>query len=186
MHQLPPSLDARIEALERGEEYHPDHDLLPQTYLGRGRGALFALSVAGLALFFAPWVVMTKPEEFTFSGFDLARWNVGWLWGGAVGWFVMIPLVLTRRTRRKMRGARVIGVTLSCLTLIETVVLRLFPPAGHRYLPVEIGFAWGLYASALVSAMGIFFAARWGGSQGDPATKLFIEGSKHPADLEHQ
>src|SRR5688572_31075404 len=57
---------------------------------------------------FRSWVVLRIPEELTLSGFDLARGRAGWLWGGAVAWFILLPLVWTRRSIAKMRGVRII------------------------------------------------------------------------------
>jgi len=141
--------------------------MLPLGYLGRGRGALLALSLLGLACFFAPWVVMMKPETAVWSGFDLARGRVGWLWGGAVGWFVMVPLVASRRTIRSMRGVRVVTALFASLTLAEVSMLVLLPPASSRHAVVDFAWGWGLWASGLVSLLGIFFGARFGGRLDD-------------------
>jgi hypothetical protein len=167
MEDLPPSLDALAEHLERGEVTPPEHRRLALTYWGRGRGPLLLLALLGLACFFAPWVVLERPEAVTLSGFDLARGRAGWLWGGAVGWFVMIPLVASRRTIADMRGVRVITALFSSLTLAEAAMLILLPPSGSRHVGVDLSWGWGLYAGALVSALGVFFGARFGGRLDD-------------------
>jgi hypothetical protein len=163
MDALPPSLDALMEAIERGEVTPPEHRTLPWWYPGRGRGVLLAVALLGLLAFFAPWVVMAQPEIAAYSGFELARGRAGWLWGGAVGWFVMIPLVVTRRTIARMRGVRIITATFAAMTLAEVLMLLSLPPRGSQHVSVEFSWGWGLYASGIASLLGIFFGARFGG-----------------------
>lgn len=167
MEELPPSLEAMAEDALGGEVVPPAERTLPATYFGRGRGALLALSLLGLALFFAPWVEMSRPEIVTYSGFDLARGRAGWLWGGAVGWFIMIPLVWTRRSVARLRGVRVICCLFAAMTLVEAVMMLALPPRGSPRLSVEFGWAWGIYASGLTSLFAVFVAARLGGSISD-------------------
>jgi hypothetical protein len=76
---------------------------------------------------------------------------------------VLIPLVWSRRTIRSMFGARPISAMLSGLTLVEVGMLLALPPRGGR-LPVELHWAWGLYASGLVSLAAIVSAVRFGGT----------------------
>jgi hypothetical protein len=121
------------------------------------------LSALGLALFFAPWVRLELPEVAVRSGFELARGRAGWLWGGATGWLVLVPLVWTRRTIYKLRGIRPIAVAFSAMTLGEIALMVAMPPRG-RYVPVEIHWAYGLYASALVSLAATVTAVLLGGS----------------------
>ncbi len=167
LDKLPPSAEAIAEEIAEGEYVPPEDRTMPWTYAGRGRAALVLLAVAGLAVFFAPWVDMSKPNDILISGFDLARGRAGWLWGGAVAWFVMIPLVLTRRTIMKMRGVRIITVLFAAMTLGEVIMLWSLPPQGHRLVPVDFTWGWGLYASFLVSALGVYFGARFGGKLDD-------------------
>ena len=163
MSQLPPSLDALEDDAEQGKITLPEDQLLPTAYLGRGRGALLALSVLGLASFFLPWVELTMPETVTYSAFDLARGRAGWLWGGATAWLVMIPLVLTRRTIARMRGVRIVTVMFASMTLIEALMLYLLPPR-RGMTPLELHFRYGLFLSAGLSLVGVLVAARFGGS----------------------
>src|SRR6185369_2545645 len=58
--KLPPSYDAQIEYPE--EPTPPHMETLPWTFAGRGRALLFALSIAGLVGFFAPWIHESAPE----------------------------------------------------------------------------------------------------------------------------
>ena len=163
MEELPPSLDAAAE----GDVTPPELRRLPVWYAGRGRGPLLALAVLGIVLFFCPWVEMAKPEDTVLSGFDLARGRAGWLWGGAVAWFVMIPLVFSRRRIADMRGVRIICVAFAAMTLVEVGMLIALPPRPHPRLPLEFFFGWGLYGSGLVSLLAIFFGARFGGRLDD-------------------
>jgi hypothetical protein len=124
---------------------------------------LLGCAAVGLLLFFSPWVSLEMPEDVVRSGYDLARGRAGWLWGGATGWLVLVPLAWSRRTIRSMLGARPISAMLAAMTLFEVGMLLALPPRGGR-LPVELHWAWGLYASALVSLVGTVVALRFGGS----------------------
>src|SRR6201996_8793141 len=104
MENLPPSFDAAAAEHEAGELVLPEQRILPWNYFGRMRGALLVIALVGLGAFFMPWVELRMPEMDVRSGFDLARGRAGWLWGGAAGWLVMLPLVWTRRTITRMRG----------------------------------------------------------------------------------
>jgi hypothetical protein len=163
MSQLPPSLDALAEEAERGQLVFPENQPLPATYMGRGRGALLALSALGLFAFFLPWVELTAPESAVYSAFDLARGRAGFLWGGATAWLVMIPLVITRRTIARMRGVRVVTALFAAMTLSETLMLWLMPPR-RGLTPLELHFRYGLFLSAAISLIGMLVAARFGGS----------------------
>jgi hypothetical protein len=159
--RLPPSADALAE--EPLVAVLPEDEPLPWTYWRRGRGALLVLSALGIVFFFAPWVRIELPETALRSGFELARGRAGWLWGGLTGWLVLLPLIWTRRTIYKLRGIRPIAVAFSAMTLGEIVLMALMPPRG-RYVPVEIHWAFGFYASAVVSLLGAGVSLVLGGS----------------------
>lgn len=164
MASLPPSLEALAEEAEAGDVTPPEHRELPWHYFGRGRGALLVLGIIGLIAFFSPWVEMRRPEIATLSGFDLARGRAGWLWGGAVAWFILLPLVWTRRTLVRMRGVRIVCALFAAMTLGEVSMMFAFPPKGNVYFSVDYSWAWGMYLSALTSVVGVAVAARFGGS----------------------
>ncbi|RYZ07188.1 MAG: hypothetical protein EOO73_12515 [Myxococcales bacterium] len=163
MNRLPPSLDALEEDAEQGQLTLPENQPLPAAYMGRGRGALLALSALGLFAFFLPWVELTAPESIVYSAFDLARGRAGFLWGGATAWLVMIPLVITRRTIARMRGVRIVTVMFAAMTLTETLMLWLMPPR-RGIAPLELHFRYGLFLSGAISIAGMLVAARFGGS----------------------
>jgi hypothetical protein len=117
----------------------------------------------GFGFFCARGVRHEPPQPAGRWGFELARARAGWLWGGATGWLVLIPLVWTRRTIYKLRGIRPIAVAFAAMTLGEVALMVAMPPQG-RYVPVEIHWAFGLYASALVSAAATVTALLLGGS----------------------
>lgn len=166
--KLPPSYDAQVEYPELPTP--PHMETLPWTFWGRNRAALMALAVLGLAAFFAPWVHESAPELRVLSGFGLARLS-GFFWAPAVAWFVIFPLVLTRRSVYKMRGARVAVGFLAATALITVGMLYMRPPKGSAHRPVRIEWAWGLYASGAVALAGIGAAAGFGGRLDDLPTK---------------
>jgi hypothetical protein len=178
MSQLPPSLDALEEEAERGALTLPEHQLLPTSYLGSGRGALVALSLLGIAAFFLPWVELQKPESVVYSAFDLARGRAGWLWGGVTAWFVLIPLVLSRRTIARLRGIRVVAVMFAAMTLTEALMLWLIPPR-RGLTPLELHFRYGLFLSGAISLVASLVAARLGGSL-DNLPKFLLDTRQSP------
>ncbi len=176
LDQLPPSLDVLAEEEAAGEPVAMEDRPLPWHHFGRGRGALLGVAAAGLLAFFLPWVEVWSPYDATFSGFTLAARGASWLWGGVAGWFVLIPLVISRRTIAQMRGVRAISALFAALTAAEIVMLVALPPKQHQYVIVDYRFAWGLYASAALSAAGVWLAARLGGRLGDPRANLESDG----------
>lgn len=167
LHTLPLSEEARAEAAARGELDPPEDQDLGWLYPRRGRALLLGLAALGLGAFFLPWVSLERPDPVALSGFDLARGNAGWLWGGAIGWFLLLPLVVTRRTVSELRGVRVIAVTFSVMTLFETALLYFRPPTGHTYFGYGLEWALGLYGSALLSLLATLVSLRLGGSLED-------------------
>jgi hypothetical protein len=164
MEDLPPSFDAAADEFEAGEIVLPEQRPLPWNYFGRNRGALLLIALVGLATFFAPWVELRMPDLDVRSGFDLARGRAGWLWGGAAAWFVLLPLVWTRRTIQRMRGVRLVTALLAAMTLAETSMLLALPPKAQHHIPLEIVWRWGIYASLVTSIVGIGAAFGFGGS----------------------
>jgi hypothetical protein len=167
MENLPQSLDVAADELEAGELVLPEQRPLPWNYFGRNRGALLLIALLGLATFFAPWVELRMPDLSVRSGFDLARGRAGWLWGGAAGWLVMLPLVWTRRTIHRLRGVRFVTAMFAAMTLIETGILLSMPPHAQHHVPLEIVWRWGIYASLSASLLGVAVALRLGGKLAD-------------------
>jgi hypothetical protein len=177
MSKLPPSLDALAEE-EGAQLVFPENQQLPATYMGRGRGALLALSALGIFAFFLPWVELSKPETVVYSAFDLARGRAGFLWGGATAWLVMIPLVITRRTIARMRGVRIVTVMFAAMTFTEALMLWLMPPR-RGMAPLELHFRYGMYLSGAISLVGMAVAARFGGSL-DNLPKFLLDTREAP------
>lgn len=167
LHALPPSYEARVARAEELSAIPPEDRPVSWLYPGRGRGPLFLSSVLGLALFFAPWISLHKPDEITLTGFELARSRGMWFFGGAVGWFVTLPLVVSRRTVRSMRGVRVITATFTVLSVIIPGFLLLNPPRGNHFFPVEFEWESGLYGTLITGVLATFFATRFGGRADD-------------------
>jgi len=163
LEKLSLSHDARAED-DFGIPRHPHLEPLPWRDVGRAKGVLAVLAVLGLCAFFSPWVSITSPVTQAWSGADMAR-RSPFIWGAMVGWFVLLPVVISRRSIDKMRGARVACAFLSSVPLITTSVLWLFPPAQHtRYLPIRFTWTWGFYATwALALAATLLSALRFGG-----------------------
>ena len=133
------------------DEGEPQEEaVLPWTHLGHGRGALLACAVLGLVAFAMPWVSMTSPEIRQFTGIDLAR-RAPVAWAAGVAWFTLLPLVLSRRSVRKMLGARLAVAVLSIIPVITAGALLANPPRGVevRGIVLAFRFTWqaGLYAT---------------------------------------
>lgn len=159
MEKLPLSDDALS---EDGLSRQPEWDLLPWTYAKRGRAPLVALAVLGLFAFFLPWVHMTLPDIVTFTGWDLGR-RLGWAWGAGVGWFVLVPVVLTRRTIMHMRGARVAASFLSAVPGLTSALLLARPPHGSHGVPVHFTWEIGVYATLALSLVAVGVSFFFGG-----------------------
>ncbi len=160
--KLPPS----AEALHEDLPVEPEREVLPATYLGRGRGLLAGLAVAGLVAFFLPWVDLTMPEILALSGFALAQ-RLGWAWGAGVAWFILVPTVLSRRSILQLRGARVAAGFLAAVPGTTVAVLLARPPHGAHGVPVHFTFGPALYATLGLSILALAAAALLGGRADD-------------------
>lgn len=157
--KLPPSHEALADD-DFGIPRQPHLEPLPRTYLGRGKGVLAALSLAGLAAFFAPWIVVEVPDHFALTGADLAR-RMPWAWGAGVAWFVLLPLALTRRSIDKMRGARAIAAVLAAMPLATAVNVWTHRP--RSFVPLRYEWGPGLFATAALALTAVIVAIRFGG-----------------------
>lgn len=164
LHRLPPSHEAVEEDAARWERTRPEDERRPLWDAARGRGALLAIALASLLLFWlAPWVSISAPHAEVRTGYSLARGPLGLLWGGATAWFVSLALVVSRRTIRQMRGVRAILMAFAAMTGSEIVVLLIMSPTRSRELLVLYEWCWGLYASLALSLLGVLVASRFGG-----------------------
>jgi hypothetical protein len=167
LEKLPLSADAM---LEEGAPPPPEFELLPATYLGRGRGLLAILALAGMTAFFLPWVNVTLPDIVSYSGFALAR-RLGWVWAAGVAWLVLVPTVVSRRSIGKMRGARLAATLLAAIPGVTAVLLLARPPHGSHGVPLKFTFGYGLYAALALSVAAIAIAFRFGGRIDDIRVK---------------
>jgi hypothetical protein len=151
---------------EDGVPVEPEHEQLPRTYMGRGRGALAGLALAGLVAFFLPWVHVTMPDIVDYSGAKIAM-RLGWAWGAGVAWFVLAPTVLSRRTIMQMRGARVAAAFLSAVPGMTAALLLARPPHGSHGVPLRFTFQPGLYGTLALSVLAVAFAIFFGGPLDD-------------------
>lgn len=173
-HKLPTS---QAELDEEAARTPPDEEVLPWTYPGRSRAALVALAAVGLVAFMLPWVRETAPENHVYSGLELAQ-RIGWSWAPAVAWFVMIPLVASRRSVARMRGARVAVGFLAAIALATVVVRVLFAPVSTHLRTVRFTWGEGMWLNAAIAVVAIGAAIRFGGS----ATSLVSAKVKRPTD----
>lgn len=173
-HKLPKT---QAELDEEAARTPPDEEILPWTYPGRGRAALIALALAGLVAFLMPWVRETMPENQVLSGLELAQ-RIGWSWAPAVAWFVMIPLVLSRRSVFKMRGARVATAFLAGISLATVITRVATAPASTHLRQVRFTWGEGMWLTAAIAVVAIGVAIRFGGNPAVLETKKL----KRPAD----
>jgi hypothetical protein len=163
--KLPPSYEATLEADWPNE---PEWENLPLLYPGRGRAALVLIAALGFAAFWVPWIQMSVPETMTLSGYEISR-ILGWPWGCAVGWAMMLPTVLSRRSVAKMRGARVAAALFCAVPLMTSLILLLSPPRRGP-IPLKFEFGPGLYFTVILAVIALPFALRFGGRLDDLPT----------------
>lgn len=167
----------RVESLpkdvhaEDAKPIPPEDAELPWFFMERGRGPLLAIGVLGLLAFFLPWVHDVIPEKRTLSGLALAE-KLGWLWAPFIAWLVMIPLVASRRSIRRMRGARVAVAFLACMSLLTVAVRVAFVPTSSKLDPRIYHWGSGLYATGVLALAALVLAARFGGRVDDMPAKL--------------
>jgi hypothetical protein len=128
------------------------------------------LAIVGMALFFAPWLHERAPEIRTWSGFEFAK-NLPWIWGGGVSWFVMLPLVVSRRTIRQMRGARVAVGFLAAMVLTTVAARLLIEPSSHPLVPLRYSWGWGMYGAGFVALLALGLSLGFGGPVDDMPTQ---------------
>jgi hypothetical protein len=174
LDDLPP---AKVHGDELAEEIPPDEEKLPFWYWARGRGALLLLSLAGLVAFFLPWGNELMPEKRTLTGADFAS-HLGWMWAPLVAWMVMIPLVASRRSIYRMRGARVATGFLSGIALITVAMRIVFVPHGTALDPHRFTWSYGLYLTGAIALAAVYFSIGFGG----PIDKLSSAKTKRPSD----
>ncbi len=165
IEKLPPSPTLAHELEDDGVPPAPEQERFAATYAGRGRAALVALGLVGIALFLSPWIKLTMPYIVDFTGFDLAR-RLGWSWGAGVAWVVLVPTVASRRTIAQLRGARFPASFLAFIPGLTATILALSPPHGGL-VPVRYTFGWAFWATIALSAVATAVAACLGGKLSD-------------------
>ncbi len=152
--RLRPSETAELDELGPHALHKPPEQL---GYVrGFARAPLLLAALSGLSLFlWSPWLEFERPNAGVLTGFQMARHTLGWLWGGAIGWFLLLPLVLSRRSARQLRGIRAIAAAFSASTGLEVAMLLAFPPLQHPLYTVHYAFRWGLHASAALSLFAV-------------------------------
>lgn len=164
---------------ELAEPIGPEDVTLPFAFTGHRRGLLFALALAGLAVFFLPWAHELAPERLTLSGPQLAQ-RLGTMWSPLVAWFVMVPLVASRRTKAKMRGARVAIAFLAAMSAIAGLTRIFFPPKGTPLDPHIVEWGLGLYANVALSFATLLAVPGFGGKRAAMLTAATDQAPKGP------
>ncbi len=177
-YDVAPSAEARLEQEALLEQTPPEWRTVSFWEWRRGRGLLVVLSVLGLASYALPWFSQTMPETRVLTGYQLARHYVGWLWGGAVGWFILLPLVVTRRTIAAMRGVRIIAAIFAAMTAAEVLVFVNVTASRQSRVIVQFAWEWGIWVSCFVSALGACAAVLFGGTS--PASAVPESESHQP------
>lgn len=160
----------KVVADELEPELPPDEETLPWTYAGRGRASLLVIAALGIAVFFLPWATLTSPERVTLTGAKFAG-LLGWMWAPLVSWMVLVPLVVSRRSIYKMRGARVATAFLCAMALLTVVVRIAFPPSGTALDPLRLEWEYGIWATGLLGIAGLVASLRFGGRIDDLTTR---------------
>lgn len=155
---LPPSADALAEQPPEA----PEDQRFGFFFLGAGRGLGLLLNLAGLACFFLPWFSLARPDPVLLSGADLARGNAPWLLGGALGFALNLPLLLSRRSLYELTGVRAVAFTFALMTACEVIVLVLKPPLQTSYFSVGLSQETGLWASFVLSVLAAIVCLRLG------------------------
>jgi hypothetical protein len=88
-----------------------------------------------------------------------------------VAWFVLLPIVLSRRSIMQMRGARVAASFLAAIPGTTAILLLARPPHGGHGVPLRFTFAWGLYATLAASVGALTAALFFGGRVDDIRVK---------------
>ncbi len=150
----------QVDAIDDDDDEFDDPPL-SWFHWGHGRGPLVVATLLGLGAFFAPWVHAYMPERAVYSGLDIAR-RTGMAWAAAVAWFTLLPVILSRRSVPRLRGARVAAGLLAFLPGLVSLLLLLHPPGNLEAhgVSVRIRFewGWGLYATLVISALTTPFA----------------------------
>jgi hypothetical protein len=145
---------------QEDEAVAPEDRPLAWHSLAHGRGLVLAVAVLGIAMFFSPWLIVRTPAEYRFSGFDLTTTRAFWFGGGVASWFVVVPLLLTRRTENQLRGVRGISSLLASVTLWQVILMFAQAPPSNSAVHYE--FAYGAVASAVLSGLGSVLSLRLG------------------------
>jgi hypothetical protein len=162
-YEVAPSPESRLEQDALLEQTPPEWRRLAFWDFRRGRGLLPLLALLGLISYALPWFSQSLPETRVLTGYQLARQHVGWLWGGAIGWFILIPLVVSRRSIAAMRGVRMIAAVFASLTATEVLVFVNITSSRQNQVAVQFAWEWGIWISCFVSALGTCIAAMLGG-----------------------
>jgi hypothetical protein len=171
--KLPPS-SLHDDEDEASALVSPLDERLPFAFAARNRGALALVALCGLVAFFLPWIHAYTPERLVFTGADVAR-RTGFSWAALVAWFTLLPLVLSRRTIRQMRGARLAVSMLGFAAAIAAGTLLANPPhsAEARGILVRLRFDWGygLFVTLGLGLVAGLLGLRFGGRPDDIAVK---------------
>lgn len=153
------------------EDDGDQEERLSWMHWGHGRGPVVVASLLGLALFALPWVSQFTPDRAVYSGIELAqRTRMGWAAG--VAWFTLLPVVLSRLTVSRLRGARLAAALLALIPGIVAGILFANPPGAIRVynIVVTVRFEWSpaIYATLALSLATALMSFFWLGKGPTP------------------
>lgn len=160
IHKLAAPNDA-VDADDELFAVEPEDRPVAWTHFGHGRGPFVICCVLGIVAFVVPWVYMHAPDEIALNGASLAK-RAPPVWAAFVSWFTLLPMVISRRTIRQMRGVRYATAFLASLPAVVASIFLLNPPqaAQIRGVVVHLRFTWGpgIYAAVALSIAGTLIA----------------------------
>ncbi|MFI5298672.1 MAG: hypothetical protein ACHREM_11280 [Polyangiales bacterium] len=165
--ELPESADAQLlmheEENARGlAPTAPEAALVGWFDFSKGRGVVVVASLLGVAAFFLPWATQSAPAVATYTGLQLAK-GTPFFYVSLAAFFVLVPMVISRRSILKMVGARLACFVLAAMPAMQAAML-LKRPTHFVRSGIEFDLAWGpgLWLTLVLSVIAAIGALRLG------------------------
>lgn len=165
--ELPESADAQLlmheEQNARGlAPTAPESEIVGWLDWSKGRGVVIVAAILGVACFFLPWAVQTSPDVATYTGRQLAK-GTPFFYMSLAAFFVLVPMVLSRRTILKMVGARLACFAIGAMPAMQAALLLKRPTHFVRSgIAFDMSWGYGLYATLALSIVAAIGALRLG------------------------